>query len=862
MTVCPLCVQQTLEIYADPVLKSNGHWLRCPRCDFNGDTFDLHARLSNIADPKAAIQDAFSKGLGDIPLQAVSQQTIEEYLTSCQVQRQRIKTIWNAVSSQRPQLHPALLRRIQDEHLWSGWRTAAQGRIRKVLGVATRHQIQDLFKDKKLLPKSGFWSNLVLNFQDIPGRICALDFLGDAGELLKTFNRRTEGGLGMLDAISPFEHSIYATGNPRIALRLHNQWFMDSADPLKMVLFNSQTKDTWKYITAKKVVFWDDQLNLELFQHARMLDIGVGHVALRPAFYRKKPNEPLACFTTLGRLLSEVDRNNYPWPEAFIRWSIDNEEGFDDRKFLEATAYLKFDKTEKEALIDATPGKYKERVENHLKSVRSNQIAIINGKEIVESEYGWYATLPKGKELVSGAIIKVDKEIFDEATGKIYWEGNIHCQEKAIAFIDLVEDIEKDAKDWIINKAVKAGCSYPEVRANWGKFLVNIAQQFSMPRRIERSSKLGIDKNGRVIFPHFLLDATYGFKTKELKTPADDLPGKDVILPTIHKVRDVANPSIRPVWNALISAYFCNLAAEIHSHAPIGCLVSGSYGSIARRALSHFASVMGMDHHVIKTGKPGEIEEIRKRIGSYGYPSFVETESMGMMGSYPNDSCSPVFIGTGRLEAAALSVSKRRWIVIESDETLVRSFKLPGADSVLVALLGFQRDSFKIPPNLPPILATAKTICSWYDSSLGPLSPGRWEELAPVLKESPPPGDALVELCVWLYSQEMITREHYPFVERLRNGVTINATSACVVIDDQESMVFIDRELLLKVIKSSRLPQIDCEAVSDCLLERELLRFKNIPMDGWVVPRSYWGAKVKETWARIPKVTPLAEKRS
>lgn len=862
VTACPLCGRHAFEIYMDPIPKGSTRWMRCSKCEFGGDTIDLYARLNNIKEMKIAIQDAFSKGFGDISYAAISPQTIEDYLTTCQQHRQRLKTIWAALSGQLPQMHPSLVKKVQSEHLWNGWRMAAQGRIRRILGLGTRYQILDLFEDKRFLPKKGFTSNMVINYQDVPGRICAFNFIGDGQEMLKTYRADGEGGLGMLEAINPYETLIYATGNPRIALRFHNNWFMDSNDPMKLVLFNSRTNQTWKHISAKKVVFWDEQLNLELFQQARLLGLNVGNVALRPSSVCPSPVQSFNLSRTFDSVMAEIDKNYYPWPEALIRWSIDREDGLDDQRFQEAIAALRFDKVEREALIEASPGKYRARIEGFLKSAKANQSAVVNGREVIENESGWWALFPQSRELVSNITMKVDKEVIDESTGKVYWEGEIRFQDRGIPFIESVEAIERDSKKWLVDKAVKAGCSYPDIKPNWTKFLVSIAQQFSMPRKVRRDSNLGIDKNGRILFPYIFIDATYGFKTRELATPDPGMPGQDVTMPALYKVKDIVNHSVRPVWMALTAAYLCDMTAALHGRGPVGCLVPGVYASASRRAAVQFAKVMGLDRHLIREGKDKELKEITSKLGGFNYPGFVETESSGLMAEYPNDSRSRVFLGVSRLEAAALAVSRHRWVTIESNEAIAQSCRLPEADSILLALQKVQRDGFVIPSGLPPVLATAKVLCSWYDEVRGPLVPSRWDEVSAVLKESPPPGDALVELCVWLYSQKMIRREHVAFVPGLKQGGLISGGVYAVLIDDQADVVFIDREVLVKLLRRQGLPAIDCDAVSDDFLERGLLPFKDVPMEGWIVPRGYWGERVKESWAKIPRVIPSAENRS
>jgi len=858
VTSCPLCRKETLEIYPDPL---SSRWLRCPQCDFSGDTIELYGKIHNISDDQLSIRDIFAKRLASIPFEEIPPQTMESYLTGNHKQRQHIKTIWNALSGQRPHMHPLLLRRVQDEHLWCGWHSAGYDRIRRVLGVGTRHQIHDLLGNNKLLPKRGFEANLVINFQDAPGRICSLSFIGDKSEeITKNFNKDGEGGLGMLDGISPYEDTVYAVHNHHMALRFHGQWFMDFADPLKMVLFNRDTNRAWRNVFAKKVIFWDEQPDLDLFEHARKVGPGPGYVALRPCYGGEFQEQPTNYVKSITHVLPTVDKNSYPWPEAFVRWMVEFKE-FNEAKFQANVAKLNLDKAEREAIIDASPSKYKKRITELFKGIRAIRSAVVNGKEVSENDKGWWVVSKKSPELISGAAIRVIKEIKDECTGKIYWNGEIRCEGKEVQFMDPVEVINDDPIGWLSKKVVDAGCSYPIIKPNWAKFLSCIAQQFSIPEKVSEDSTLGINALGKIKFPHLTLDARVGCVTKDMPVIDPEMPAQCVTMPCQYIPRDVSDSKVRPVWGALVSMFASDFICKVRSRPNRGCLIPGPQGSILRRAMSNLAKVMGITRYEIKKGDSKEIERIREKLGSFNYPGFVEPLFDGLLANYPAKG-DRAFIAGSHLEIAALMVSRADWMVIESVDMISPNYQFPGHSDILLFLLKLMRTSFQVDPALPLPLATAKVWASWYDGEKGMVEGGRFEEIRKIFKEPPPAGDAMIELCGLLYRERqprIIDRDHTSFVKNLKSNGNVYSGGTCILIDDVEGKVFIDKSVLQKAVVKEKLPPIDCAAVTDSFLARGLLRFQDMAVDGWIIDRSHWGKVLNALDKRMPRYSAVAE---
>jgi hypothetical protein len=117
-------------------------------------------------------------------------------------------------------------------------------------------------------------------------------------------------------------------------------------------------------------------------------------------------------------------------------------------------------------------------------------------------------------------------------------------------------------------------------------------------------------------------------------------------------------------------------------------------------------------------------------------------------------------------------------------------------------------------------------------------------------------------LCGLLYRERqprIIDRDHTSFVKNLKSNGNVYSGGTCILIDDVEGKVFIDKSVLQKAVVKEKLPPIDCAAVTDSFLARGLLRFQDMAVDGWIVDRSHWGKVLNALDKRMPRYNAVAE---
>jgi hypothetical protein len=61
-----------------------------------------------------------------------------------------------------------------------------------------------------------------------------------------------------------------------------------------------------------------------------------------------------------------------------------------------------------------------------------------------------------------------------------------------------------------------------------------------------------------------------------------------------------------------------------------------------------------------------------------------------------------------------------------------------------------------------------------------------------------------------------------------------------IIIDDVQNNVYLSRKELMVAVAKAHLPLPEVGAVSDDLIRRKLLIEKDLPLEGWIVPKDCW----------------------
>lgn len=830
-----------------------GRWLRCSACGNKGDTIETYGRMRDISDVRKAFNQVVADGFFKASWREVTPEIVDSYIHHYPGHRTLLDGYWDKLRDTIKSINPRLVSRGQAEYLWSGWNSATQQRLLRFLGGGLRKDILNIFGDRRVLPRQGHNTNLVLNCQDVPGRICAFQFLGENLTTLKTYRHADgrsggEGGLSMLDSLEPYEDTVYALGNPWLALLLQKYKFNISEEPLKMVVYNSSTRLAWNCVSARRVVFWSMEPSQELFAQARQIGLGAGFVANKPELRKRKDQLQRYLYESgISGFLQRVDRFARPWPEALANWVLEN--GMNDALLRGLTNNLQFTHDERLAIIDAFPSRYREQVEYCLGDEKTTRSTVSRGLNVVESDGMWSTSrTTRERELISDAIIKVIREVTDEDTKKVYWEGFVRFRENQIPFNEPAENIEVNPRQWLVGMVEAAGFGRPIIQPGWSKHLFVLAQQFSTPRRVYGTSRLGIRPDGRILFPNFII-ADGQAKKQETVINAGDCPAEHVQLPVKRNARacDLSCPE-RSVFTALMASFVSGMLAPLFNETRRPVVVVGPLGSFGRSVARVFCKAAGMRMIELEEGKWSKLDGAQQRVGLYNYPVLLDTCGPNLLRDWNKNRSQYLFLTADLIEAEALCTTAP-WTLIYAQKLNPISTAIAPFDDVVWYLADLQRREFELPNGVNTTDAILKDICMWYEGYLRREDLSLYNEASKVIDAESVPSSSAIKLYCHLYRRKMVKRDYAPFMSSVAAGGVIGNKSSGIVIDTEEDCVFLSRSSLRNASSRARLPAPDLVKISEDFMKRGMLIETGASLDGWVISLEHWEMLVAD-WQR------------
>lgn len=843
VVTCPFCrTPQGLSIFPDPIITGNSRWLHCSSCGFRGDPIEAYGRLRDTDDPVKAANWAIRDGVFSGPVSDTSPDAVRTYANYYPLRRRKIAAYWSQLTNAMSEITPQMVRRARSEHLWYGWNSQHRERIRRFLGGGIRSDITRIFGHHGVLPKKGFGTNFVLNFQDVPGRTCAFTFLGEHGNARTRYFRpnmevRNEGGLSMLDALSAVEDTVFAVNDPKLALHMHSRNFHDWNAPLKLVLYNAATQSAWRSVVANRVVFWSPQVDLITIDQARM--VGNGYITTHPDS-RRNPDELYRFFwdRPLPDIVSVMERNAKPWREYVLDLLLGRGAEVDVIRLIKS---MRLNREEREEITELCPQSLRVRLDNMFGEAQLVDIMTFNGINVANKEEGWFRLHRHGEECISDARIVIYRELMDPLSVKAFWEGAILFRGSEVRFLDDSDIIARNTEKWMTKRLLRAELGTPTVRPSWRGKLVNMAKFFSRFEILLASRRVGISENGEIAFPGFrIVDGAIDKNNAFLIT--EDTPAQKLKPPYRKSRRAETEPSEAwPAYAAIGAAFVANLIAQYLEEPRTPIAVVGGPGSLGREVMKTFADKAGLTTYALEHGHAKVLGGIRSGLDAYGYPSFVDPVREGLLSSYPVSNSDHVFVGVSLLEGAALAVGGN-WFFINAPKINTTGSRMPLIDDILLYLVDLQGRDFALPEDVNLARSVLVDFLVWYEMYLRRPLPRVRKEAFRMLRFPRNAGTALMQLTVQLYRAGEMGIDHVPFIER-EGGLKLDPKIG-VVIDDEQGHVFLSRSGLLHAVRRAKLPMPNLQAATEGLISRELLHRRGADMDGWVVPLISWEGSV------------------
>jgi len=461
-TRCPLCDGANLVIYKDNI--SSGTWHYCFSCGSAGDTIELAAKYWQVP-PSVAVR-RLAKADCPVPEEQLTVEALTAYTEDYVDYRMRFKAFFKKAGKYLPKANSRVLRSLLTKYRIHSVLSSARidANLSHMIGAAHYAEVERMFAvnqeraqnlqtgkvsafvSKKLF--SGFtigkWTDvLVVPFNDLPGRVCNVLFVGRDGTPedhvyrhldLKGKNVKgqcREGGLACYWALenskAMFSNHIVVTGDPFLALRLHARYFAVANVALPLVAYcdtpQYRTQKVWEALDTRVPVFWGWQLTPSLVYQAicangkiHLTDMG-GSITQARIDHYIRDNDPRG-------LVRQIIRHSKPWREFLCDWGNNKaQNGALEALLLGLEVY----KVDRELLASISY-----RIRSLLRPPVKNKEFVIDKKRIVERNGKWWLVDNETTHLVMNALLRIDATCV--RSGVSYYRGRLIYERKTINF--------------------------------------------------------------------------------------------------------------------------------------------------------------------------------------------------------------------------------------------------------------------------------------------------------------------------------------------------------------------------------------------------------------------------------------------
>ncbi len=841
ITACPLCKRPSLTVYRDP-LSTRAKWLRCSFCRFSGDTIETYQRISRSSTLVEAIRTACKNGLCDASAEKFTPVNIQNYEDAYPRFRERVSNVWNKLSrGMIEDPSPELIRYAQSKHLWQGWMTDPHKRMAQFLGGAERRTVDDMFVanfGKRALPKRGFSLVLAAANQDVPGRICGITFIGSEEDLIAPLTPfkmdSPEGGLAMLDALDGSEKTVYALSRLDFALQFQRLNFTNQDTPLKMVVYNNDTRNAWNAVNAERIVFWNDEIDWCLFKQAKREN---GWISDHPRLSTAKRDINIYVNdTTPEAMLGKMSAAALPWARFLACWLTDKR-----RNPLEIRGTLSsvnLTEAEVKQVIDECPERQRDALKELLEEAvpKGPESIHMRGRNVVERTDGWYSTSPSGENLVTDAIVRLTHEAVDTGAGEVFWYGEIKYRNNRVLFAgESFHTIDKDPLKWLQDKLSRTGLGYPRFDKSWTSNFTNLIKSFSPNAEIVQiTDRLGLNDSGDILFPCFSIRKGE-IMGRQKQVPLPNTPALTVHLPAR---RDVAYPeqvtAVRASWFAAAAAYVSCLLGK-HD-----CPVYVTEGLLPRSGIRAFAESAGMIFKTLDKSTEKDKQELAYLMSRFNYPVYLRVPP-DILDKLPYESYSNAFISTDRLTAASLCTQHDG--IILRDVALRDTDEMPPFDDIVWYLADLQKREFQSEGG-NGLTALLRDMCRFMCRYLTQFDQTHAAIGTSQMRVCQKAGDSLIELLALLCLSSKLDAEYLDLQPFLSKLCPPNLSRKAICIDTEKGQVYLPRRAISRACERAGIPRPDMYRAENELSERKLL-LPNSLSDGILISTGLWNEAIK-----------------
>lgn len=616
---CPHCRQDALHVYQDNT--SGGAWHYCSACKFTGDTLELAASVWDQDIPTTVLK-LNAHGIS-FPDDALDPSIIDRYTQRHVEYRKGMRALWALSQDRLPKKDTPAISKLHDMFTEGHSATSVTWtkRGKNFLGGCHVDDVYRAFRRESVrnagrplthkelnaghnrVFQGRGWSDVIMfPHYELPGKIKGFTFIGREGTSQDTLYRRVvtnigvplgsdssmcDPGLSMYETMflyhPKYKSKTFIVNDPVIAMRLQLRHLRQHNIPLPICGSHSDSnlvnRHMWGAMFPREFIFWGPELTAALIQQAQRANgkiaLSKGLSALTTKLTSKTPERWIDLMASMAK----------PWQDVLIKELQDASLPVAESLLLR----LRLPPQDMRDLAAKAPQDLKVKLEDVFNTASQEvRTASVEGSNLVEDETGWH--LASNGRIVSDAVIRIDKVIYQPASDDSYYKGTITRKGKQIEFTDNVELVEQAPVKWLRNKLIAAGMGRPQVSAHWARHLLTVSQTFHDPESV-----VGVDSFGwsaeqqAFLFPHFTIRRDGEVCTEQVMhvvgkySPAVALrPPKPL---THHQVTALKTPNeYMGVFWATTACITANILAPALNLPKTGLALLGTGATVAGRA--------------------------------------------------------------------------------------------------------------------------------------------------------------------------------------------------------------------------------------------------------------------------------------
>lgn len=559
---CPRCAG-AMEVRQD--YTSGGQWASCRKCRFAGDMIQLASTVWRLNIP------ATLKKLAATGFEISSEpRTIEDYRHVHLGLQKRLAALWQKA---QPYVihHSTTLRGLLSElGLEVGFSPdrwlKGPGKILggcSALDASMTIQPKSILYDQALprpsgtcrVFKGGKWQDVaMIPFYDLPQRICAVGFIGRAGDMSRDYvfhplpiytnlqdkTQRAEAGLAfhpdLFEHATDWDHTVVAVSDILLYLKLQFRQFEHLNQPLPLACWQHRpgdrlaaTRNGWDLLKGRKVVLWDPGMSPDTLQQAIDRDFHLCNIG--PTKLRKDTMDQYLWRSTPVALCHKIQKLARPWPIALARMAED----WTDSQLEERLVQLQIKSHDLKRLLKQCTPDTRDRVRAMIQVDRNYRSIPMDGVNVLEQPDGWFCgqihRFRNTYELISDAKLVIHQVVHYAMRDQTLYKGVVLYHGEEIPFCELQDDVEKHTGKWLRKLLISKGKGLLKHNPRWSPKLVTIATHFHQPDFIRGVDRVGWDADQMAfILPRGQIGVD-GIKPCEHALTHRDIPAASLALP-------------------------------------------------------------------------------------------------------------------------------------------------------------------------------------------------------------------------------------------------------------------------------------------------------------------------------------------